>query len=176
MDEQISESLLDIYDEFSAVGLLKPLAEEYADQFVSIEYSAEYSDTKIKMLDLLHLANISNTTWSNNSVLDDNRQLALAIVTKAPLIINPAGSAMQRSIVNGLDGAQPDSTTATQMLDLLEDGRQGQAILASLRLLSSGALADPEGVRVGLYVLSAAGQSAAARRIAVQILLLPAGV
>ena len=149
---------------------------EYADLLATLLYSAEYSETKHKVLNLLHLANISNITWSNNSVLDDKQQLALAIVTQAPLVIDPAGSAMQRSIVNGLNGPQSDSSTATQMLNLLEEGRQGQAILASLRLLSSGALADPEGVRVGLYVLSAAGQSAVARRIAVQILLLPAEV
>lgn len=171
--EEIAETLSDTYDAFSNVGLLNALATEYADILASLVYSTKYSDTKLKILDLLHLADISNVTWSNNSVLDDKRQLALAIVTQAPLVIDLAGAAMQRSIVNGLSGPQPDSTTATQMLKLLEDGRQGQAILASLRLLSSGALADPEGVRVGLYVLSAAGQSAVARRIAVQILLLP---
>ena len=82
---------------------------------------------------------------------------------------------MQQSIVNGLNGPLPDSLTAARLLRLLEEDQQGQAILAALRLLSSGALADPEGVRTGLYVLVAAGQSAAARRIAVQILLLPVG-
>jgi hypothetical protein len=172
----ISQALSTAYNEFSDVGLLKAMAEEYADLLATLLYSAGYSDTKHKVLNLLHLANISNITWSNNSVLDDKQQLALAIVTQAPLVIDPAGSAMQRSIVNGLNGPRSDSSTATQMLNLLEEGRQGQAILASLRLLSSGALADPEGVRVGLYVLSAAGQSAVARRIAVQILLLPAEV
>ncbi len=58
---------------------------------------------------------------------------------------------------------------------MLDNERPGQAILASLRLLSDGAMADPEGIRTGLYVLSAAGQSKAAERIAVQILLLPQG-
>lgn len=173
--EDISSALSAAYNEFSNVGLLEAMSSEFANVLATLEYSAEYSDTKLVVLNLLHLANISNLTWSNNSVLDDNQQLALAIVTQAPLIVNPAGTAMQRSIVNGLNGPLPDSSTATQMLALLEEGRQGQAIFASLRLLSSGALADPEGVRVGLYVLSAAGQLAAARRIAVQILLLPLG-
>ena len=171
----ISQSIVVIYDAFAEVGLLDALAEEYADMFSGLKYSAGYTGSKSQILDMQHLANNSDVNWSNNIVLDDTKQLALAIVTKAPLIINPAGSAMQRSIVNGLNGPIPDSSTATQMLKMLEDGRQGQAILASMRLLSSGAMADPEGVRIGLYVLSAAGQSAVARRIAVQILLLPIG-
>jgi hypothetical protein len=171
----ISSAVLTAYAEFSDAGLLKALAEEYAETLAELEYSREFTDAKLQILDLLHLANISNLEWADRAVLDDNRQLALAIVTQAPLVINPAGSAMQQAIVNGLSGPLPESPATARLLDLLEEGQQGQAILASLRLLSSGALADPEGVRTGLYVLVAAGQSATARRIAVQILLLPVG-
>ena len=174
-DETISQAVSATYEEFSNAGLLNALAEEYADTLATLEYSVEYADTKLPILDLLHIANISNISWSNSAVLDENRRLAMAIVTLAPLIIDPAGSAMQKSIVNGLNGPLPDSPAAARLLNLLEENRQGQAILASLQLLSSGALADPEGVRTGLYVLVAAGQSAVARRIAVQILLLPVG-
>lgn len=171
----IAEAVSTTFAEFSDAGLLNALAEEYAEVLGELEYSPEFTDTKLPVLDLLHLADIPNTSWADNAVLDDNRQLALAIVTQAPLIINPAGSAMQQSVVNGLNGPLPDSPAAARLLNLLEENQQGQAILASLRLLSSGALADPEGVRTGLYVLVSAGQSAVARRIAVQILLLPVG-
>ena len=171
----ISNAVSAAYAEFSNVGLLEALAEEYAETLAQLEYSPEFTDIKLQVLNLLYLANISNVEWADSAVLDDNHQLALAIVTQAPLIINPAGSAMQQAIVNGLRGPLPESPATARLLDLLEEGQQGQAILASLRLLSSGALADPEGVRTGLYVLVAAGQSAVARRIAVQILLLPVG-
>ena len=171
----ISRAVLSTYAEFSNAGLLDALAGEYAEVLMALEYSPKYADAKLQILDLLHLANISETSWANRAVLNENRRLALAIVTQAPLIIDPAGSAMQKSIVNGLNGPLPDSPAAARLLNLLEENRQGQAILASLRLLSSGALADPEGVRTGLYVLVAAGQSSVARRIAVQILLLPVG-
>jgi hypothetical protein len=174
-DEKLSQAITATYKEFSDAGLLNALAEEYADALAALLYSPDYTDAKLPVLDLLHLANVSNISWADSAVLDENRRLALAIVTQAPLIIEPAGSAMQQSIVNGLNGPLPDSPAAARLLNLLEENQQGQAILASLRLLSSGALADPEGVRTGLYVLVAAGQSAVARRIAVQILLLPVG-
>ncbi|MBL4873622.1 MAG: hypothetical protein JKY41_09565 [Rhodobacteraceae bacterium] len=173
IDEYISRAITDIYNEFSDAGLLNALAEEYADKFTALEYTPSYADANLPVLDLLHLANASNISWSNGAVFDESRRLALSIVTQAPLIIDPAGSAMQQSIINGLNGPLPESQTALRLLKLLEINQQGQAILASLRLLSGGSLADPEGVRTGLYVLVAAGQSAAARRIAVQILLLP---
>ncbi len=173
--EDFSLAITDTYQEFADAGLLNAMAEEYADKLAALEYSPKYADAQLPTLDLLHLANISNVSWAASAVLNENRQLALAIVTQAPLIIDPAGSAMQQSIVNGLNGPLPDSPATARLLDLLEEDRQGQAILASLQLLSGGALADPEGVKTGLYVLVAAGQSAAARRIAVQILLLPVG-
>ena len=163
------------YDAFAEVGLLSALAGEYARDLVALEYSSEYADVAHQILDLLHLGNVSSFDWGNAIVLDENRQLALAIVTQAPLIIDPAGKAMLQSIVNGLNGPAPDSPLATLLLNQLEDGQQGQAILAALELLSNGAQADPEGVRVGLYTLVSAGQSAVARRIAIQILLLPDG-
>ena len=171
----ITEALSTAFTDFTDAGLLNALAEEYAETLADLTYSPKYADIRLPVLDLLHLANVSNLDWANGAVLDDNRQLALAIVTHAPLIINPAGSAMQQSIVNGLNGPLPDSPAAARLLNLLEGNRQGQAILSSLQMLSSGALADPEGVRTGLYTLVAAGQSGAARRIAVQILLLPIG-
>ncbi len=172
---ETSVAISSTYDAFANAGLLNALAEEYAETLSTLEYSPEYTGAKLQVLDLLHLANISNMSWVDSAVLGENRRLALAIVTQAPLIIDPAGSALQQSIVNGLNGPLPESPAAARILNLLEENRQGQAILASLRLLSSGALADPEGVRTGLYVLVSAGQSAAARRIAVQILLLPVG-
>ncbi|PCJ75563.1 MAG: hypothetical protein COA53_06615 [Rhodobacteraceae bacterium] len=173
--ENLSRAITDTYSELSNADLLNAMAEEYAEKLAALEYSPDYANARLPVLDLLHLANISNVTWAEGAELNGKRQLALAIVTQAPLIIDPTGSAMQQSIVNGLNGPLPDSPAAARLLTLLEENRQGQAILASLRLLSGGALADPEGVKTGLYVLVAAGQSEVARRIAVQILLLPVG-
>ena len=169
----IATTVSTAYDSFAEVGLLSALAVEYAGDLATLEYSSQYAEAAQKILDLLHLANISSFDWENALVLDENRQLALAIVTQAPLIIDPAGKAMLQSIVNGLNGPAPDSPLATLLLNQLEEGEQGQAILSALELLSNGAQADPEGVRAGLYTLVSAGQSAVARRIAVQILLLP---
>ncbi|OUS05311.1 hypothetical protein A9Q96_12045 [Rhodobacterales bacterium 52_120_T64] len=173
--ENLSRALLNIYEEFSSAGLLNALAEEYAEVLSTLEYSPEFNGAALPVLDLLHLANVSNSSWADGVELDENRRLALAIVTQAPLIIDPSGSAMQQSIINGLNGPLPNNPATVRLLGLLEEDRQGQAILASLGLLSDGSMSDPEGVRTGLYVLVAAGQTAAARRIAVQILLLPVG-
>lgn len=174
-DIEIAETVDEAYRALADAHLLHALAEEFAEMLSELPYSPKMSASRLQMLDLMYFANISNTHWSEGAVLDQNRQLAKAIVELSPLVEDPASSALLKSIVNGLEGDAPDNQTAKQLLNQLEQGQQGQVILASLRLLANGALADPEGVRTALYVLGAAGQSAVARRIAVQILLLPVG-
>ncbi len=171
--DDLVTAVIAAYANFADAGLLLPLAEEYADVLSALEYSPLFAKARLAVLDLLHLANVSNISWSETAILNGSRQLALAIVTHAPLIIDPEGKAMQQSLIKGLNGPIPDSPAASRLLNMLEDREPGQAILAALRILADGALADPEGVRNGLYLLVSAGQSSAARRIAVQILLLP---
>ena len=170
---EIAKRVNEAYSALADAHLLHALAEEFAERLVELPYSSEMSSSRMQVLDLLHLANVSNSDWSRGANFDQNRLLAKAIVERAPLGDVPAGSALLKSIVNGLEGETPDNQAAKQLLVQLEQGQQGQVILASLRLLANGALADPEGIRTALYMLGAAGQSAAARRIAVQILLLP---
>lgn len=173
--EQISRALTAAFIAFSDVGLLNTLADEYAATLVEIPFSTQFSEVRSMVLDLLHLASLFNASWANGADLNVEQQLAMAIVTRAPLTENQSDKAVIQAIIGGLTGELPDTPSAARMHEMLQIGQQGQAIIAALKLLSSGALADPESIRAGLYILGAADQSAPARRIAVQILLLPTG-
>lgn len=78
-------------------------------------------------------------------------------------------------MIQGLSEEPPTVLSARDLIKMLEGGNQGLAIIGALRLLSQGADTDPENLRTAIFILRAAGQETAARRIAVQILLLPDG-
>lgn len=118
------------------------------------------------------LAGLPAEIWADQAVIDENRQLALALVSLSPFPADPAANALVKETEAAFSGEMPDTSSVSEMMMMLDDGRQAAAILSALRLLSLGAHSDPVDIRGGLFTLVEAGQPAAARKIAVQILLL----
>jgi len=173
--KRIARAIIETANALGEVGLLVAMAEEYGPNLVGLEYSRKYEDAATVILDLLHLADTMSVEWEQHGALSEHQLLAQKLVTHAPLDGDLPESSIARAVVRGLAGNPPKNTRARDLLSLLDAGNQGAAILRALRLLSDGADTDPANIRTGLYVLSAAGQSTAARKIAVQILLLPKG-
>jgi hypothetical protein len=74
--------------------------------------------------------------------------------------------------LEGLQDREPAGERETRMAALLEDGKQGPAILAALDAIKVGLSADPAALRASLYTLKRAGLEADARAIALETLLL----
>lgn len=170
----ITRKIIEATQAFAPIGLWVAMADEYAKPLATLEYSSEYESIRSLVVELLLLSDTSSAAWLDFEKLNIRQRLALAIVHEEQPVF-AANDTLVNAIANGLWGGRPDSPTAKRLLNKVDNGQQGQAILSALGLLSDGAMSDPEGIRTGLYVLSAAGQAQAAERIAVQILLLPQG-
>lgn len=170
---QISTAAITASTALGEVGLLIALAEEYGETLAALPYAPEYDPAVNQILTLIHLAGISASTWETHASPDAHQTLAQLLVSRAPLTLDPASDALVQAITRAFTDIPPDTASARRLFEILDNGNQGEAILAALTLISAGAESDPESIRTALYILSSAGQSAAARRIAVQILLLP---
>lgn len=171
---KIAREIINTTQTLASVGLWAAMADEYAKPLSRLTYSSEFKEIRSLVVELLLLSGTSSAAWLDYEKLNIRQRLALAIVhDEQPVFAD--NDTLAHAIAAGLWGQKPNGSTAKRLLRKLENGRQGQAILTALELLSDGAMSDPEGIRLGLYVLSAAGQAKAAERIAVQILLLPQG-
>ena len=102
----------------------------------------------------------------------DRALLAVAGVGEAP----PDGpDDLTRAALDGLAPRGPGDTREIRLRAALESGRQGAALIEALDLLPASGPADPAALRAALHILTAAGQTAAARRVALQTLLAPDG-
>jgi len=173
--EKISIAIIEASKTLGDVGLLEALSREYAEVLAKLEYTAEFKNAADQIITLLHMANISAPSWETQTERTPAQILAQDIVARAPLQIDESGDVMLTAITRAITQVAPKSANARQVLEMLEIGNQGQAILTALNMLSNGGQADPESIHIGLYVLTMAGQTATARRIAVQILLMPNG-
>jgi len=71
----------------------------------------------------------------------------------------------------GLNTDTPADDREERLAAMLAGGRQGQAILAALDLVQAGPNVDPPALRAAVLTLRLAGQTASARKIALQSLL-----
>lgn len=82
--------------------------------------------------------------------------------------IDPGGDALARGVYRGFTRTVPPQEIAP----LIAQGRLGEAILISMRLVSEGAAGDPMRLEKGLAGLRSLGLEDAARRVALQLLLI----
>ena len=79
---------------------------------------------------------------------------------------------MAAAALAGLAAEAPADDRERRLAGLLvAEGRQGRAILEALDLVQSGAQVDPPALRAAVLTLRLAGQTEAARAIALQTLL-----
>jgi len=153
-------------------GLLPAMASEYGRQIAALPYDPAFGDSLGTMLDLAFLDDRPAPDLQKHIGDDPYRTLAADIVSGGKLDQIADPDAIMRAITQAFGESAPESPKSLLYSKLLLEGRVAQAILASSGPLSFGAAADPGDIETGLYVLIKADQSAEARRIAVQILLL----
>lgn len=152
------------------VGLLHAMAIEYGEHLATLAHDG--TDTDNKILALAHMAGVSAGHSEGPQDLSVQDRLAGQLVMRNLPQNTADESTLTKAIVQWIRKETVATTTSKRLHGMLENGNHGQAILAALELLSNGANGDPEDIRTGLQILSTAGQQDAARRIAVQILLL----
>ncbi len=152
----------------SARGLRVALAREYADALAAL---APTPETKGMLVELLLLAGNTGAARAAAGPEPDPRTAALlSIAGDGALPANVADDRL-RAAVEGLRARAPVDEREQQLAAKVAEGRQGEAILAALDLVTQGAAVDPPALRAALFALRAAGQAPAARAIALQTLL-----
>ncbi len=171
--DAIATALQEAVQLMREAGLLTEFAAEFGDSLAKLPYDPALAPAAGYLLDVVHLAGLDAPEWKDYAEPDPRHDLARRLVQRRPLDSAPQGDAMVQAITAAMAGNAPDSPMTKRLRDMLAKGNTAQALLGAMRLLSDGAAADPGSIGSGLYILREAGQDAAARRIAVQILLLP---
>jgi hypothetical protein len=81
------------------------------------------------------------------------------------------GGELERAALAGLTLDTPGDEREARLAAVLDEGRQGEAILTALGLLEDGEETDPVSLRAALFTLRRSGQEDAAREIALQTLI-----
>lgn len=173
--EKINNAILEATYALGEVDLLFELAEEYGPKFAEIDPDENYAESANIIFNLLQLAGTPSPAWAKMVEMDEKQALANVLTSGSETAIATKANEMVHAIEAAFYDEQPDTPEAFRLMTILNSGNQGQAILGALRLLVNGSEAEPKAIQTGLYILSKAGQDEAARRIALQILLLPEG-
>ncbi len=162
--ELISDALIRAYPLFQATELESAFAEIHAEPLADLQLNREASRILWEIL-LLAQDRLDRAV----ALAPDNSlgQLVTALVTGAPLP-ETNSPAMASAIVLGF---AEDALPAT-VQEHLDTGALGMVLLHALEQIALAAAGDPNAATQGLRQLRAVGLDAAARQIAVEILLL----
>lgn len=150
--------------QMTAAELEVPFAELFADRLMRLGLKGEAGALAFRVALLSSL--------SEKAALDhtpaDPTEAFLAGLARGDLTGITAPDSLARAIAPAFRTADPGPELAA----LLEEDRLGEALLAALARIDHGVTGDLRGVTEGLSLLRAAGLEAAARRAALELMLL----
>lgn len=153
-------------------GLRVALAAAMAPQLLALDPTTLAPDVRATLFELLLLADDQAAAARAAGQEPDGRTIALlAIASEAPAA--PVSTALEPALAGALAGLTdrtPADDRATRLTGLVSAGQPGEAVLGALAILRSGP-DDVPALRAALMTLVAAGQTKAARQIALQVLL-----
>ncbi|WP_299131155.1 hypothetical protein [uncultured Amaricoccus sp.] len=153
---------------FSARGLRVALAREYGGRLAALPPTAGTRET---LVELLLLAGDIRAARSAAGPRPEARTAALLAIAGDGALPASADDDRLRAAIEGLRIRTPSDEREQRLATDVAEGRQGEAVLAALELVTQGAAVDPPALRAALFTLREAGQAPAARAIALQTLL-----
>lgn len=166
----IGAALTTLDNALAARGLRGALASEYAPTLRKLTPDTLPAPARRTLVELLLLGGDIDAARAAAGPAPEPRLatlLAIASNETAPA----TEDAMLRAALDGLAQRPPSDDTEQRLAALVAAGRQGEALLAALDLISQGAASSPPALRAALFGLHAAGQESAARDIALETLL-----
>jgi hypothetical protein len=151
------------WSEMLGAGLAAPLAAFYGEKLAAMTLSGEASALAFR---LALLSPAYEAAANAHAPADREETLLTAIARGMPL---PRAQGAANTALSGLaEGALPPAAAAS----LIREGRLGEAILAALADLSAGKAGDPGRLSAALATFRALGLETAARRAALEYLIL----
>lgn len=151
-------------------GLRSALAHEYGTSLAGLDPGPLPAPARATLAELLLLDGRTEVARAAAGPAPASRIAALLALAEGR---SPAASEDLRlaAAAAGLSEASPGDEREQGLAQLVDGGRQGEAILAALDLVSAGETVDPQALRAALFALRRAGQEQAARAIALETLL-----
>jgi hypothetical protein len=173
-DARLAAALATARTAFDEAGLLAAFAFEYGDQLRQIAPGPVTRAMAADIRRLLLIAGQPMGPWAGIGPADPpGLRLASHLASRAPLQgPRPDDSALSAAIRRAFANLTPPRQEIPDLLHRIDAGNFAEGLLRALDLLADGAEAAPQDVHEGLYLLRKLGLEAAARRIAVQMLLL----
>ena len=152
-------------------GVRVAFAEAYGDRLARLDPAFLPQAARAAVAELLLLAGAPDAARHARGADGDQRFAALLAIGGAGTPPAAVGDAMAAAALAGLAAETSADDRERRLAGLLGEGRQGRAILGALDLVQSGSQVDPPALRAAVLTLRLAGQTEAARAIALQTLL-----
>jgi hypothetical protein len=174
--EGIGPALLGADAALAERGLRVAFARAYGGALKTIDPAALDAEARRTAVELLLLAGEPRAAArAAGRGRDDTLALLLALaradaVERLPSA--PPADPQLAAIHEALSGNPPPDPRVERLLALGDEGRTGEMLLGALALVADGPRVDPGALRSAIVVLEVAGQGEAARRIALETVLL----
>ncbi len=160
----VSEILPDAYRELGKVGLEIALAELVFPRIADMELSDQATRLRFRLA-LLHR---EHATLTLTLTTPDKHDLFLAALAREEWVTAKPVTDLEVAILEALQG----KTTQNRLVEMVNNGRKGEAVLRAMRLLASERRFDPVAIETAISVLVQAGMTEQAHDVAIQLLIL----
>ncbi len=172
--ERLVEAIATAMIAFSEAGLLHAFAFEYADTLAHMPPDENTGQIARQIRRLLLIADRPMAQWANLGTADPQIvQFAAQLASRTDVKgFSPYSAALPNAIHLAFANHTPPKQEIPLLLAKVESGNFAEVLLRALALLANGKDADPQALHEGLFLLRKLGLEDAARRIAIQLLLL----
>jgi len=173
-DERLAEAISTAMVAFADSGLLYAFAFEYADTFAHFPPGPETGFIAPRIRKLLLIADRPMAQWATLGRADPPMvQFATRLASRAPVQgMSPYSHPLLESIHLAFANLTPPRREIPTLLNKIDTGNFAEVLLHALALLANGRDADPQALHEGLFLLRKLGLEDAARRVAIQLLLI----
>ncbi len=174
-DARLATALTTAIQAFTEADLIFAFAQEYADSLAHYPIGPETRQIAPALRRLLLLADRPLAQWAEVEA-DDPPGVALAsrLISREDFSgLSPHAGPLEKAVELAFNNLTPPRQDLPELLQSIDSGQFGKVLLTAISLLAEGREADPQALHEGLYLLRKLGMDDAARRTAVQLLLLP---
>jgi len=173
-DARLAEAISTAMVGFSDAGLLYSFSYEYADTLAHFPPEPATGQIAPRIRRLLLIAGRPLAQWANLGRADGPMvQFAIRLASHTPVKgASPYSSALPEAIHLAFANLTPARQEVPDLLAKIDSGSFAEVLLKALTLLANGRDADPKSLHEGLYLLRKLGLEDAARRVAIQLLLI----
>jgi hypothetical protein len=174
-DARLAAALTAAMEAFADADLLFAFAQEYADSLAHYQIGPETGRIAPALRRLLLLADRPLAQWAGIGAEDPSSvALASRLVSREDFsAVTPHANPLETAVELAFNNLTPPRQDLPDLLQSIDAGQFGKVLLTAISLLAQGQEADPQALHEGLYLLRKLGMDDAARRTAVQLLLLP---